>query len=98
MTTDNRVEDFQAIVDRLHVQIEKDGDGVTYEVVISKCQKAVNEQSGNHCILSESGTGEKLYGYAKSYPVIKNHESVIFRQTVHKLDLSEVVKAVNGIK
>ena len=92
-----RCEDFDQLKEAKFQEI-KDNYPPEYEIIIRKTARGVFEQRGswdNEVPNTKGGMG----AYLPSYPVIqKTHdEELIFRQTVSDLDLTAVVKAVNGI-
>ena len=98
MSVDNRVEDFQVIVDRLHKEIKENGGKLRYLVTIKEIKQCVIERQKNWGIIAEAELEGKIYGYPPSIPMIEKNETTIFSQSVDTLDISEVVKAVNGLK
>lgn len=95
---DNRVEDFQAIVNRLHKEIKKNGGELRYQVTVRELKQCVVEERGEWTVLIETESKGKHYGYSPSMPTISKVETILFSQTVNDLNISEVVKAVNNLK
>jgi hypothetical protein len=94
---DNRVEDFDAIKNRLYEEVKAHGSAVTYEVTITKIENLVFEARGAYTTLTDNPTDGKTMGYAPSRPEIKKRETMLFSQIVPTIDIADVVKAVNSI-
>jgi hypothetical protein len=93
---DNRVEDFDKIVNRLSAEIQSNGGTVQYTVTVEKKEKFIEEVSGDWYRHS-SESGVESFAYAPSYPKITEKKAVIFTQVVSDLEIAELVRAVNGI-
>lgn len=98
MSIDNRVEDFQAIVDRLYKEIKENGGKSRYLVTIKEIKQCVIESQEKWGIIAEAVLEGKKYGYPPSIPMIEKVETTIFSQSVDTLDIAEVVKAINGLR
>jgi hypothetical protein len=94
---DNRVPDFDDIVERLHREIDYCGSSVSYEVNIYRREKLVAEKQGDWAVVAEEEGSKRRYGYQPSRPVIETIETNIYSQIVNSVDLPEIVKAVNKI-
>lgn len=94
MTADNRVEDFDAIAQRLRSEIEANGGAVSYKVSIVKLEQGVIEKQGNYGVLTASEGEGKSYGYAPSRPEHFKRETELFVMRVSDLDIKRVVEAV----
>lgn len=94
-----KIENYQELVNDLYKAIEDNGGAESYFISIRKKTKGVYPNEGKWVTLKDATETEPAQkGYAPTVPVIRESSESIFEQTVTELDLTEVVKAVNGIK
>jgi hypothetical protein len=98
MTKIERVENFDEEQRRLEERLRSNQFADVYEIVITKKGYDLFESRREHVVLTEDKDGNKEYGYSPMYPEIRQSaEKTILKQVINELDITAVVKAVNGI-
>ncbi|MGL5059085.1 MAG: hypothetical protein ACRC62_03805 [Microcoleus sp.] len=89
-------DDFDEQLECLKKILEDLSNKTTYKVTIEKTSCRLIAEGGHRVKVSGEGADAK-YETAKYFPKITRETSTIFSQTTDMLNLSMVVKAVNGL-